>query len=79
VEWCEASARAGAVEKMISRRLRESLIRGDLVTARMMASAHKDAVAVLKELEPEALKFYRDGQPWLEDVDLKTIYSEGGA
>jgi hypothetical protein len=44
-----------------------------------MASAHKDAVAVLKELEPEALKFYRDGQPWLEDVDLKTIYSEGRA
>jgi hypothetical protein len=60
---------------MISRRLRESLIRGDLVTARMMASALKDVVQVLKALEPEALRFSK-GQYWLDDTDLQDIYSE---
>lgn len=77
VEWGEASARAGMIEKMIARRLKEALIRGDMPTARMMASAYKDIVATLKALEPEAMRFYEGGQHWLEDIELKTIYSEG--
>jgi len=77
VEWGEASARAGMIEKMICRRLKEALLRGDMVTARMLASAYKDIIATLKSLEPEAMRFYGDGQHWLGDIDLKTIYSEG--
>jgi len=76
VEWNDASARAGAMEKMIARRLREALIRGDIPTARMMASAYKDIITTLKALEVEAVRWYRDGQHWLEGIDLQTIYSE---
>lgn len=73
--WEEASARAGAVEKMISRRLRDALIQGDIPTARLMAGALKDIIATIKNLEEQAIR-WRDGQPWLEDIELKTIYSE---
>lgn len=64
------------MEKMIARRLREALIRGDIPTARMMASAYKDIITTLKALEVEAVRWYRDGQHWLEGIDLQTIYSE---
>lgn len=77
IEWCEASARAGMIEKMISRRLKEALIRGDIPTARMMASALKDIISTIRMIEPEAMRWFKDGQYWLEDVELETIFSEG--
>ena len=73
--WEEASARAGATEKMISRRLREALIQGDIPTARMMAGALKDIVVTIKHLEERAMNFY-EGQSWLEGIPLRRIYSE---
>ena len=73
--WEEASARAGATEKMVSRRLREALIQGDMPTARLMAGALKDIINTIKVLEEQAIR-WRGDQDWLNDVPLKVIYSE---
>ena len=73
--WEEASARAGATEKMISRRLREALVQGDIPTARLMAGALKDIINTIKILEEQAIR-WRGDQAWLEGVPLKVIYSE---
>lgn len=75
VLWEEAAARAGATEKMISRRLREALVSGDIPTARMMSASLRDVVVVIRQLEERALAF-KEGQPWLNDIEMADIFSE---
>lgn len=60
---------------MISRRLREALVQGDIPTARLMAGALKDIINTIKILEEQAIR-WRGDQGWLEGVPLKVIYSE---
>ena len=73
--WSEAAGRASATEKMVSRRLREALVAGDMPTARLMAGALREIVMTIARLEEEAIR-WNHGQKWLNDVPLKTIYSE---
>jgi hypothetical protein len=73
--WMEASARAGATEKMISRRLQDALIAGDMPTARLMAGALREIVSTIRVLEEEAIR-WKHNQTWLHDIPDKILYSE---
>ena len=71
----EAAARAGATEKMVSRRLREALVAGDMTTARLMSGALREIVMTIRALEEQAIRWRHD-QKWLHDVPDKILYSE---
>ena len=73
--WMEAAARAGATEKMVSRRLREALVAGDMTTARLMSGALREIVMTIRALEEQAIRWRHD-QKWLHDVPDKILYSE---
>jgi len=73
--WMEAAARAGATEKMISRRLREALVTGDMPTARLMSGSLREIVMTIRALEEQAIRWRHD-QKWLHDVPDNILYSE---
>ena len=72
IDWEEASARAGATEKMISIRLRDALRSGDLVTARVMACAYRDVIGALRTLESESEKMASDRR-WRSRTNARSL------